>query len=242
MSDIAAVYEDTRKSISDLVRSLPETDLHKEVPATPGWSIKDVIAHLAGDLTYALADNFPQAFFTNFGSPEGVAVLNDWTQNMVEERKDRSLDELIEEWDAAAEIITAMMRGEKEWPSNVIAFGDRVLLTDIGVHQQDIYGALGIQRDRDGAPVKIGTSGYVAMAGWRLGDLPPLRFQMETKAYVAGEGEPGATVTASRFEFFRSLSGRRSEDQVRGYDWAGDPEPYLHLFFPYGPRTIPLHE
>jgi hypothetical protein len=91
--------------------------------------------------------------------------------------------------------------------------------------------------------VKLGTSGYIATMGFRLSSvgIPPLAFDYG-KTSVTGEGEPAATVRASRFEFFRSLSGRRSPDQIRAYDWAGDPEPYIHYFYPYGVRADALIE
>jgi hypothetical protein len=114
------------------------------------------------------------------------------------------------------------------------------LLTDLTVHQQDIYGALGIQRDRESAPIKIGLSGYIATMGWRLtgANLAPLRVDLGDKSYVAGEGEPAATVRASRYELFRATAGRRSPEQIA----AGDAEPYIPYFYPYGARTEALVE
>lgn len=62
------------------------------------------------------------------------------------------------------------------------------------------------------------------------------------KSDVAGDGEPGATVKTNRFEFFRAMSGRRSPDQIRAYEWDGDPEPYIPFFYPYGIREEALVE
>jgi hypothetical protein len=42
-----------------------------------------------------------------------------------------------------------------------------------------------------------------------------------------------AGVTAEPFELFRSLSGRRSRDQIRAMDWTRDPEPLLEVLSPY---------
>jgi hypothetical protein len=119
-----------------------------------------------------------------------------------------------------------------------------VLLTDLAVHQQDIFGAFGIERARDAAPIKIATSGYVVVMGLRLAGagIPPLQLDAGEKVYVTGDGEPAATVKATRFEFFRALSGRRSPEQIKAYEWEGDPEPYVPYFYPYGIRKDALVE
>jgi hypothetical protein len=126
----------------------------------------------------------------------------------------------------------------------VIFFAGHALLTDLAVHQQDIYGAMGVVKDRDAAAIGIGFASYVGGVGLRIGAAggPSLRFVTEHKERVAGDGEPAATVRAPRFELFRALSGRRSPDQVRAYDWDGDPEPFLELFYPYGLREAALVE
>lgn len=244
MAGNAELYEENRLTLAQLVRGLSEDELAMAVPATPGWSIRDIVSHLAGDAVAVTSGDFPQQFFTSFGDPDAVVQLNEWTTEHVSRRKDLSLDEVLEEWDEHAASVASMMRGETPWPDGVVAFADRVLLTDLGVHQQDIYGALDIERDREGPLVKMGAAGYVALIGFRLPaeNIPPLRVRAGDSERVSGEGEVGATVTASRFEMFRSLSGRRNPDQIRSYAWEGDPEPYIPFFYPYGVREEALVE
>ena len=244
MADITDLYEQLRNDISELVAGLEPAELDKPVPATPGWSIRDIVTHLTADATCIIAGDFPRAFFDAFGEPDAVTLVNEWTARQLKEREDRSLEELLQEWKTSGNDLAAMMRGESPWPEGTLTFADRVLLTDAAVHQQDVFGALGIERAREAAPIKIGLSGYIATMGWRLvaAGLPPLRFDLGDKSYTAGEGEPKATVHGSRFELFRAMSGRRSPEQIAAYKWDGDSEPYIPYFYPYGIRENTLVE
>ena len=244
MGDLADVYEATRRSISGIVSELAPAELERRVPATPEWTIKDVVAHLAGDVSCVLAGDFPAEFFMGFGEEAAVAVLNSWTADQVTSRDGRPLQELLAEWDKSAGRLTGMMRGEEAWPEGMPPFVDRVLVTDVGVHLQDLCGALGLERDRDGAPVRIGLGGYVAMMDLRLRQAgeAALRVEVEDKAWTPGGDEPGATVRSDRWELFRAMSGRRNPEQIRAYEWDGDPEPYLEYFYPYGIRSEALVE
>ncbi|HEX2049708.1 MAG TPA: maleylpyruvate isomerase family mycothiol-dependent enzyme [Actinomycetota bacterium] len=244
MPDLVDVYERLRGDISEHVAGLDSGALGTPVPATPDWSVRDVVAHLAADASYAIRGDLPREFFGALGEDGAVASLNDWTRRQLDERRDRSLQELLDEWASSARDLAAMMRGDEPWPDGTLMFIDRVLVTDAAAHQQDIFGALGIRRDRDGAPIKIGLSSFIAAMGFRLASagIPPLRFDVGDKAYTAGDGEPGATVHATRFELFRALSGRRSPEQIAAYDWDGDAEPYVPYFYPYGVREEALVE
>jgi uncharacterized protein (TIGR03083 family) len=244
MGDIADVFEELRRDVVSFVEALPEEDLQRKLPAAPAWTVRDVISHLAGDAAGINGGDFPRQFFDSFGDEAVIVVLNKWTQNHVESRKDLSLQDVLKEWDENAARMVATMRGDQPWPENVPPFADRVLLTDLAVHQQDIFGAFGIERARDAAPIRIANSGYIAIMGMRLAGagIPPLRLDTGDKAYTAGAGEAGATVKATRFELFRALSGRRSRDQLRAYEWDGDPEPYISYFYPYGIRREALVE
>jgi uncharacterized protein (TIGR03083 family) len=244
MAQLGDLYERLRNDISELVAGLDPDALETPVPATQGWNIRDVIAHLAADATCTIAGDFPLEFFGAIGDSSAIAGLNDWTARQLEERAGRSLEELLQEWKASGTDIAAMMRGEKPWPEGAFIFADRALFTDVVVHQQDIFGALGIERARDSAPIKIGLRTYIAGMGFRLpgAGLGPLRFDVGDDSYSFGDDEPHATVRGSRFELFRAMSGRRSPEQIRAYEWDGDPKPYIPFFYPYGIREDALIE
>jgi hypothetical protein len=70
-----------------------------------------------------------------------------------------------------------------------------------------------------------------------------IRFDLGGDVLVAGDGEPASTLTTTRFELFRAVTGRRSDAQLRGYRW--DPEPrveYLILNPIFRPRATDLVE
>lgn len=244
MADLSEVYSVTRKELASFVSSLSEDDLTRPVPATPSWSIRDVIAHVSRVVVGTAAGDFPREFFMAIGSEHAVAVLNEWTERQVAEGRGRPLQDLLDDWENATGAVAPMMRGDAAWPEGVMPYAGYVLTTDLAVHQQDIYGALGVVKDRDAAPIAIGFASYVGGVGLRIGASggPAVRFVTEHKEVVAGGGEPAATVRAPRFELFRALSGRRSLDQVRAYEWDGDPEPFLQYFYPYGVRADALVE
>lgn len=243
MGDLADVYTQLRIDISDLLRGLSREELDKTVPATPDWTIKDVAAHLTGDATCTINGDYPKGFFMNFGAPDAVVELNEWTDRQIQERKDLPLTDILDEWEKSAITLTAMIRGESPWPEELL-FADRVIITDATVHQQDLFGALKIERDRDSAGVKLGSAGFIAMVDLRLrqAEAGCLRIEAGEKTWTAGGDEPDATVRVDRFELFRALSGRRSPEQVRAYEWTGDSARFVPYFYPYGIRAEPLHE
>lgn len=244
MADLAEIYAFTQKELGKFVSGLSKKDLDRSVPATPEWSIRDVIAHLTGAAELMAARDFPSEFFFANGAEHGVAALNEWTERHVRERRGRPLQDVLNEWETVTATIAPMLRGDVPWADEVVPFGGHVMVRDLATHQQDIYGALGVERDRDGAPIRIGFATFVGGVDLRIraSERPALRFVNEHKEIVAGYGEPAATVSASRFELFRALSGRRNHEQVRAYDWDGDPEPFLRYFYPFGVREEALVE
>lgn len=244
MADTGTIYDETREKVSDYVRALDDKDLDRSVPATPGWTVRDIISHLAGDVACVRAGDFPAEYFAAFGEPAGIESLNRWTDSQVASRRSNALEEVLEEWKTNADALVDMMNGKTPWSDGIPPFASTILVTDLAVHQQDIYGAFEERRDRESPAIRIATAGYVVGMGWRLASagLPPLLVVSDDSQRVAGEGEPAATVRASRFEMFRALSGRRNPEQIAGFDWDGDAAPYIPYFYPYGIRHDALVE
>jgi hypothetical protein len=159
-------------------------------------------------------------------------------------RRDLPIENVLSEWDAAGTQLEAMLRGEAPLPEGAPPLIDWILVTDIGVHLQDLTGALNVTSERDALATGLSLRSYVEAMRVRSAHehLPPFRMRAGTREWVIGEGEPVATVTADPFELARAASGRRSPDQIRAYDWDGDPEPFIRLFYPYGLRVDALVE
>ena len=216
--DHARGYEAVRGRIVDVVR---DADPATPVPTCPGWTVKDVVAHLSGVLADFAA-----------GRLDGVATP-EWTARQVEERRAWSLKQCLEEW--AANVDRA--RPIFDTP------GAPILLADVVSHEHDLRTALGRPGARDSDEVRAaaatllrGLEGLLRGAG-----CPPLRVESDVER-VLGDGEPAGTLRASSFELLRAITGRRTAAQVRALDWDGDPDAWVHAFFVFGPASEDVRE
>ncbi len=245
MLDLARAYEETQRSVAEFVHGLPAEQLDWKVPASPDWSVQDVVAHvagLAGDVAYDRAPTELDVVRSLTDSAQ--AELRDaMTEKQVTSRRGRSLDEILDEWTDALKDLIPMIRGERPFP-RAVPFIDAALVTDLATHNQDIRNAVGAPGDRDSEGVSVAFVGYSAAFGLRVAQngLPALRLRYDGTERIAGQGEPGATLTADRYELYRALAGRRSREQILKLSWEGDPNPYVDLIPAYGPRTDPLEE
>jgi uncharacterized protein (TIGR03083 family) len=208
--DLGLVYGACRERLTALVRDLSPEQAARPTPACPGWTIHDVVAHLAG----VVAD-------VGAGNLDGVGS-EAWTAAQVDARRDRSIAELLAEWEAGSPTMEDTLR----------AFGGMVAdmgVADVWNHEQDVRGALGVDGGRDPAAEEIAIRGYGTARGGAISaaGLAPLRFVAGSHTVVSGPGEPEATLTAEPFELARAVAGRRTADQLRSYRWEGDAEPYV---------------
>jgi hypothetical protein len=153
------------------------------------------------------------------------------------------IEAVLEEWATQAALLLPILTGERP-PAVAAPFADRMVVTDLATHAQDVRGALGRIGDRDSLGVSAAFSSYAGGLHLRLAALgvPALRLHYGEKERVVGDGEPVATVTAERFELYRALAGRRSRRQILRYEWTGDPGPYLPIIPAYGERADDLVE
>jgi uncharacterized protein (TIGR03083 family) len=216
----APIYDATKQRITELVSG---ADPQTPVAATPGWSVKDVVAHLAGGLR-----DFVDRRFDGVESGE-------WGERQVRDRKDNTLDDALAEWDVnrerAAELFDTPMGS--------------VLIAEVVAHEHDLRAALGLPGDRDSVAVRAALTKPLQQLDQRMreNDVPALRITLEHGDRVLGHGEPAGTLRTTSFELMRVIGGRRSVDQIKALDWDGDPDVWISSLALFGRhRAEPFEE
>lgn len=205
MTDYAGAYRGVRERVASLARAASPEQLDAVVPATPLWSAHDVLAHMVGVGADVLAQRL-----------DGVAT-DPWTAAQVEERRGRSSDDLLAEWDDVGPRFEDVIRGLPDAVSGQIVF-------DAVTHEHDLRHAFARLGCRDSDAVAIAFDWIVTMRGGASASL-----RIETEAGTFGGDDPEATVRTSRFEFVRATVGRRSVAQVAALAWEPEPRPDLVL-------------
>ncbi|MEQ4206322.1 maleylpyruvate isomerase family mycothiol-dependent enzyme [Actinopolymorpha sp. B9G3] len=220
-TDNAAQYDASRARIAGLVR---DADPTTPVGACPGWTIGDLVAHLAGCLGDFLAGRF------------AVDEGDDFGERTVRERRHQSIDDSLAEWErnraTADETLAGPMGG--------------VLVAEVISHEQDVRQAVGASRvpDAEALLEALVRPLQEIERKAREASRPAVRLVLDGEPRLVGVGEPGATLTVSAFDLLRIVGGRRSRSQTRELDWSGDdPEPYLDALTMFGGfRDTPLEE
>ncbi len=245
MPDLASAYADTRASMTKIARDLTPEELDASVPACPAWSVKDLVAHVTSIASSLANGTFPPDLNPAMFWDETTAVRREkFVDEALSTRRSNDLDAILTEWESSSAMLEAMMRGERPWPDGVPPLPEWIVLTDVAVHHHDLRGAVDQAGERDSLATGLSLRSYVE--GMRFASavkkLPAFKIVAGSREWVVGEGEPVATVAADPFELARAASGRRNPDQVRSFAWEGDPEPFIHLFSPYGVREDALVE
>jgi uncharacterized protein (TIGR03083 family) len=218
----AAAYAELRRRVSAFVREAGPAALDQPAPATPEWRARDVLAHMVG-----VCDDV-----TN-GRIEGVAS-DPWTDAQVQSRQDRTVDEMLDEWDRVGPEFEAGLAAVPSIMSGQALF-------DAVSHEHDLRHALGRPGARDVDAVGLCFEWMVVARG--LAGAAALRFDCGNTVVVAGSGEPVATVAADRFELLRAATGRRSASEVASYRWEPPVDEELALMAPlFQLRDEPLDE
>jgi uncharacterized protein (TIGR03083 family) len=208
----STAYHGVRERVAEIVGSLdPGTDV-APAPATPAWTVHDLLAHLVG-----VARDVVE------GRLDGVTT-EAWTAAQVDRRRDVPTAALLAEWDEFG----------AHFESELVAIPEHVAgqaVLDAVTHEHDLRHATG----QGGARTSDATTVAFDWACATRTHLraPALRFRTDAGERVSGAGEPVATVTASRFELLRAFTGRRTEAEVRAFGWdAPDVRPALLLLAP----------
>jgi uncharacterized protein (TIGR03083 family) len=213
--EVADRYASARSRVVTMVGPLTNEEASTPVPGTPRWDVRELVSHLAGGATDMVT-----------GNVEGAGG-DRWTAAQVEARRDRSMAELLDEWDGVAGRLESGLRaGSLPVP---MAF-------DVITHEQDLRGALGAEPIPDPEAYRFVIDGFCA----RLDRVVPRAGLAALQLIDTGgtwcRGTPGGVqARAPEFEWFRALTGRRSGSQVARFEWSDDALPYLDLLSPFGP-------
>jgi uncharacterized protein (TIGR03083 family) len=218
--DTPVLYEQCRLALLDLVRGLDDEQLATPVPASPAWSIQDVVAHVVGITADLRRGNY------GFGDPEV------WTATQVASRRGRSFEELAAEWDAEA----------PNFEDGLRLFGYVLgshYVGDLLQHTCDVRHALGRSRVPDDLTLLVALDFYLDSFHETLLDagVGAVRVRAGGDEWTLGAGEVVASWSAERFEVFRALGGRRDEAQIRACEWTGDVDVVLPFVSRYGLPT-----
>jgi uncharacterized protein (TIGR03083 family) len=188
-----------------------------ELAACPGWSVRDVVAHMtavaedwaAGRLTGPPTDEQTAAQIARFGGHAVASVLTAWS-------------------DAAARLDRMAETG-----------GGAPPLGDVVVHEHDVRAAIGRPGTRDSEAVWLSSDQLLT----NLRTPVPLRVKVEDGEYRCGpDGGDEICLRTGRFEALRWRTGRRSRAQLAAMDWSDDPTPVLDHLYLFGPAAADVVE
>jgi uncharacterized protein (TIGR03083 family) len=205
------IYDDSRRRVCALAAGLGEERLATTVPATPDWTARQLVAHLAG-----VASDLVHGRHDGAGGPE-------WTSRQVAEREGRALDDLIAEWAQVGPEVRDLI-ARRRLPLRVVH--------DVLTHEADLREAFGLGRPPADAvdallpkaaePVVKAAGALVVRAGGR--------------EWRGADTAPEATLTVDAYELYRGLISRRSRAQMLAWDWTGHAERYVDRLPAFGPR------
>lgn len=192
MTDWGSLYRDHVSAVGALATSLSPGELDRVVPATPAWTAREVVAHLAGGPADAVAGRMDDA-----PSPE-------WTARHVAERAGVPLADLVAELERNQDFVAA----------STVDNPRPAVVWDIAVHHADLHEAFGrgVPPERFWLPV-VEMVGPM-MAPELLAVAPPYEvfravFSRRSRAQMASWG---ADVEPDRLDAM-CVFGPRDDDQ-----------------------------
>jgi uncharacterized protein (TIGR03083 family) len=214
---MARLYQETRERIIALVSGLDDAAWSTPVAACPGWSVRDVVAHLR-----AVAEDW-------VGGRLAGAPTDEETAAQIARSGGSDVAEILAAWTDAAARLDQMAETAGVAPP----------LGDIVCHEHDVRAALSRPGARDSAAVWYTSDKLLAT----LRTPVPLRVTVEDAQYRSGPDDRAEIrLRTTRFETLRWRTGRRSRSQLAAMDWSGDPTPVLDHLYMFGPAEADLIE
>ena len=200
-------YRGQRLALADWYDGLGAGELSAPVPGCPAWTVKDLLAHLV-----FLPVSVRDGDLADAGSPA-------WTARHVDAGRDLSVPQLLDTWSQVGPDFEDSLadKGFLGW----------VFTYDVTMHGDDAREAVGVPLGTTPTHAVV-LDGIIDRARKRAEGLGTLTIRSAERSWTLGDGEPSTTLTVpDEGELARVIGGRRSDDEVRALDWAGDPEPWV---------------
>ncbi|HLN15207.1 MAG TPA: maleylpyruvate isomerase family mycothiol-dependent enzyme [Acidimicrobiales bacterium] len=212
----SAYDEAYRTAQARLIGLISDEAAAVEIPSCPGWTGRDVAAHLTG---------VAEAWVHN--DLDGYASRR-WTQAQIKRRAGQSLDAVAGEWTALVDELLPIMRAPTTFGHP--AFMPNIVFGDLVVHEHDVREALRARVPSDDEAVALALRGAIRRLERKLtkASAPALDLRPdELPGQRIGQGDALALVAGEPYELWRSLVGRRSRRQVEAFRWEGDKRPFI---------------
>ena len=225
MSAVAEAYLETYDRLTTLARELTDAELAAPVPACPGWSVRDTLAHLTGVAVDLVAG-------------EGSVASPDSTARHISDRADDPVEAVLDEWAAVVDRLAELLAAAGS--------GLTAAAIDVWTHEQDMRNAIGRPGGRDAPGLGLTLKAAIA-ADQRIqqAGLAPMHLVTGDKTWFLGAGAhegAGVRLELDPYEAARMLMGRRTYREMAAYPWEGDPAPYLPLLHQFTAPERSLEE
>lgn len=220
--EMLQAYLDGAARLISIARKAGEPGADVVVPASPAWTVRNVVAHLTSVAHLSV---------NQLGFGDDVQATID---REVAARADHTVDQITREWEALLGPLEAMFAGRPSGP----------LVVDVVTHEHDVRAALGPDYLDHTAGLK---EALPAMVGWvrYLGLVGEAGLLLKTPTSQALFGGPSVACEVelpSDWELFRLLGVRRSEEQLMAYPAEGDQSLLLAVTSRYPLPVAPLHD
>jgi uncharacterized protein (TIGR03083 family) len=221
MDSIYGAYLRTRERVTDLLATVDEAELARRVPACPEWSVEDLLAHLV---------SMPAAISSG-RMPAGP--IAEWLQELIDERADQPVGDLIVEWQAMDGELQALLNG-----------GAALLFADLAIHEHDLRGALGRP---DHSALEVDEVLPRALAAFskplREAGLGAIEVRAGGDVWRSHDAAVGWTLLVDPWTAVRAVNSRRTAEELRRLPSLGDETPYLAVLHDHLPLPAEsLHE
>ncbi|MEW2548189.1 maleylpyruvate isomerase N-terminal domain-containing protein [Streptomyces sp. NPDC047002] len=196
---LARGYRSVRENVTGWLTECPGA-ADAPVPCCPGWSVRDVVAHLVD-----VCGRFGGLPGTGRPADDTGKLLTAWAEAAAPVERELGAGTAGTDGRAVMDAVTHECDIRE-----ALGIAPPVGHPGFGSAFRVVVGGLGASLGRHG--------------------LAAVTIKSPVDAWVAGQGEPGVTWSGGHYELLRALCGRRSHAQISAMAWSRAPEPWLPAF------------